>query len=913
MATIYIDNKPYEVADGQNLLHACLSLGFDIPHFCWHPALHSVGACRQCAVKIFRDETDLRGRIAMSCMTPAAHGTRLSIDDPGAREFRAGVIEWLMTNHPHDCPVCDEGGECHLQDMTVMTGHVYRRFRFRKRTHTNQELGPFVNHEMNRCIQCYRCVRFYRNYAGGRDFNVFASHNNVYFGRHEDGTLENEFSGNLVEVCPTGVFTDKTLKKHYTRKWDMQTAPSVCVHCGVGCNTIAGERYGILRRILNRYNGEVNGYFLCDRGRYGYEFINSDNRIRHSLRRRKDSTAPGLTEQLNRDNILQSISALLHSGRSGIIGIGSPRACLESNFALLKFVGAENFYSGLGENNNRLISAALHIMTKGPARPPSLKDVSESDAVFILGEDVPNTAPRLALALRRSVRHKPMAIAKKLHIPYWDDAAVREAIQDGKGPLFIATPAETRLDVLAVSSFRAAPCDLARLGFAVAHAIMDKFPAPADLTEDMKTRAEVIARDLLDAEHPLVVSGTSLGDETVIQAAANVAWALCESGKKASLYCVTPECNSLGIGLLGGRPLEEAADTLERKSAGALIIVENDLYRRAEPELIDRILRAAQCIIVLDHLPGATTASADVVLPAATFAEGSGTLISSEGRAQRYYRVFDPIGDIRESWRWIQDIMDALGHHNTPLWKNLDDVTAAMGEAIPALNALRDRFPGADFRIAGQKIPRQPHRYSGRTAITAHVNIHEPKPPDDPDSALAFSMEGYPGEPPPALIPRFWAPGWNSVQSVIKFRSEVGGHLRGGDPGERLLTADGTIKPSYFQDIPPPFNAHRRGVVRVVPLYHIFGSEELSVHSPGIAGLSPAPYLALNPVDALICPSDNGGAAGISLSGHELRLPVRIDPSLPPGVAGIPDGIPGLSGITFPAWGILYAGGGKDN
>ncbi len=255
-----------------------------------------MGACRQCAVKLFKDETDKKGRLAMSCMTPAAQGTRLSIDDPEARAFRAANIEWLMTNHPHDCPVCDEGGECHLQDMTVMTGHVYRRFRFLKRTHENQDLGPFVNHEMNRCIQCYRCVRFYRDYAGGRDLNVMASHNAVYFGRHEDGPLESEFSGNLVEVCPTGVFTDKTLKRHYVRKWDMQTAPSVCVHCGVGCNTIAGVRDGTLRRIRNRYNPAVNGYFLCDRGRFGYEFVNHERRIRHPLLARKDSCGEGHPE-----------------------------------------------------------------------------------------------------------------------------------------------------------------------------------------------------------------------------------------------------------------------------------------------------------------------------------------------------------------------------------------------------------------------------------------------------------------------------------------------------------------------------------------------------------------------------------------------------------------------------------------
>ena len=909
MATIYIDNKPYEVRDGQNLLHACLSLGFDIPYFCWHPAMHSVGACRQCAVKIFRDETDRHGRVVMSCMTPAAHGTLLSIDDPEAREFRASNIELLMTNHPHDCPVCDEGGECHLQDMTVMAGHVYRRFRFRKRTHLNQDMGPFVNHEMNRCIQCYRCVRFYRGYAGGRDFNVFSAHNSVYFGRHEDGVLQSEFSGNLIEICPTGVFTDKTLKKHYTRKWDLQTAPSVCVHCGVGCNTIAGERYGILRRIQNRYNDEVNGYFLCDRGRYGYEFINGRDRIRHPLYRRRGSAAGTKTEQITREKCLQVISAFINPGGSGIIGIGSPRASCEANFALLKFVGQENFYSGLGKRDNLLIEAILQILAKGPARVPSLKDVEECDAVFIIGEDISNTAPRLALALQRAARQKPMATARKLHIPYWDDVAVCVAIQDERSPIFVATPAATRLDMLATAVFRATPDDLARLGFAVAHALREDAPAVSGITEDMRARAELIAQALRDAECPLVISGTALGDESVIQAAANVASALCATGKKASLYYVTPECNSLGLGLFGGMPLEEALDTLEKKLADTLVIVENDLYRRADRGLVDRLLAAARNVIVIDHMYGAITARADIALPAATFAEGRGTLVSSEGRAQRYYRVFDAVGDVRESWRWLQDMMAAAGHPRTPSWRNLDDVTAAVGEEIPALKTLRERFPSAAFRMVGQKIPRQPHRYSGRTAMTAQCTVHEPKPPDDPDSPLAFSMEGFGGEPPPALTARFWAPGWNSVQSVNKFQKEVGGPLRGGDSGVRLFDALGGGQVSYFKTSFSPARKRRPGEVLVVPIYHIFGSEELSVHSPGIAGLCPAPYMALNPIDGRTDRSRDEQTMGISIAGREMRLPVRLDESLPPGVAGLPAGLPGLLGITVPAWGYVFSDG----
>jgi NADH-quinone oxidoreductase subunit G len=145
MAKLNIDNKIYEVTEGKNLLETCLSLKLDLPYFCWHPAMGSVGACRQCAVKIFKDEKDPVGKLMMSCMETVKDGLRISIGDNGAKSFREQVIEWLMTNHPHDCAVCDEGGSCHLQDMTVMTGHHNRSYHYTKRTHQNQELGPFLH------------------------------------------------------------------------------------------------------------------------------------------------------------------------------------------------------------------------------------------------------------------------------------------------------------------------------------------------------------------------------------------------------------------------------------------------------------------------------------------------------------------------------------------------------------------------------------------------------------------------------------------------------------------------------------------------------------------------------------------------------------------------------------------------
>ncbi len=895
MATIYVDDRAYEVDPGKNLLEECLSKGLDLPYFCWHPALGSVGACRQCAVKQYRDENDQRGRIVMACMTPAMDGARISIRDKDAAQFRAGIIELLMSNHPHDCPVCDEGGECHLQDMTVMTGHNYRGYRFGKRTFTNQQLGPFINHEMNRCITCYRCVRFYRDYADGKDLDAFASHNHVYFGRHEDGALENEFSGNLVEVCPTGVFTDKTLKEHYTRKWDLQTAPSICAHCSLGCNTIAGERYGRLRRILNRYHAEVNGYFLCDRGRFGYGFVNGDQRLRQPLVR-----ADGESRTASAPEALARAAALV-GRRSRIIGIGSPRASLEANFALRTLVGARNFFSGMASGEDHLVARMLRALRGGGVRAPSLREVESADAVFILGEDVTQTAPRLALAVRQSVKQAPRKQAMQLRIPRWDDAALREVMQQEKGPLYVAATGDTRLDEVAVASFRGAPDDLARLGFAVAGALDETAPELAGLPDGDRALAEAIAGALRAAERPLGVSGSGSGSEAVIDAAAQVARALGRERERPADLCFTAsECNSFGLGLLNAMNTSEAFQRVADGHVDAVLVLENDLYRRAPRAAVDAMLAAAQ-VVAVDHSVHDTTAGAAVALPAGSFAETEGTVVSNEGRAQRFYQVFVPEGEVKPGWRWLRELAQAAGRAELAALDSPDELIAALAQAVPVFAPLPGSLPTASFRMNGEKVPRQSPRASGRTAMQADISVHEPKPPPDPDSPLAFSMEGYPQQPPSPLITRFWAPGWNSVQSLNKFQSEVGGALAGGDPGTRLLDPDPDGDAAYTAEIPAPFQP-RDGQVLVVPLHHIFGSDELSAAAPAVAQRSPGPYAALNPGDARDLGVQEGETVEIELDGAVHRLPARLTAGMTAGVVGVPLGAGSVRGVDIPAW-----------
>lgn len=882
MPTIEVDGVRYEVREGANLLQACLSQGLDLPYFCWHPSLGSVGACRQCAVVQYKDEEDTQGKLTMACMTPAADGTRLSIDADEAVGFRASVIEWLMLNHPHDCPVCEEGGECHLQDMTVMTGHTVRRYRGRKRTFRNQYLGPLLNHEMNRCITCYRCVRFYRDYAGGRDFDAFGSRDRMYFGRAEDGVLESEFAGNLVEVCPTGVFTDKPFSRTYTRKWDLTSAPSICHGCGVGCNTLPGERYGALKRVHNRYHSEINGYFLCDRGRFGAGFVNADGRL-HSAGLRRDD---GSFDPVPPDEALRRAAAAMANGR--VLGIGSPRASMESNFALASLVGREQFCSGFADYQAGLMAAVVEAMAGPAIHVPTLQDVEAADAVLVLGEDVANTAPRLALALRQSVRNESFAAAADASIPVWQDAGVRNHGAAYRSPLYQAAVLGTRLDDIAEASVCCPPETAAELGERVADQLGQRSGADTALSDDLRDFAAAAAQALGDAKRPLIISGTGSGSAAVIRAAAAVARALAGGERDVSLCLNVPECNSLGAHLLGGgMTLAEALTSLEQGEADTVIVLENELSRRAEAGRLTAAVERAN-VIVVDCQEGWTPEHADVVLPAATFAESDGTWVNYEGRAQRFYRVFPGRGDCAPAWQWLTRLARTAGQEFAERlagFEHVADVTAALAREHAVFAEADDAAPEAGLP-AGLRVPRQPHRYSGRTAMHAHVSVHEPRPPADTESPLAFSMEGQQPRDPGVLLPFSWAPGWNSNQSVYKFQAEAGGALRGGPAGVRL----DVTRAAAGRRVEAPAAAADRPF-RALPLQDVFASDELSLHAAAIRQRAAQPYAVLAPADAQGLGITAGSGVRVVSGGVTVSLAARIDPTMVSGAVGLVEGM----------------------
>ena len=986
MAVIHIDGTTVEVDSADNLLQACLSLGIDVPYFCYHPALGSVGSCRQCAVKQYQNKEDMeagRGRLVMSCMVAPSNDMYISVTDDEAKAFRKSMVELLMTNHPHDCPTCEEGGHCHLQDMTYMSGHNTRRYRFTKRTHHNQELGPFIAHEMNRCIACYRCVRFYKDYAGGEDLGVYGSNNRVYFGRDKDGQFESEFSGNLTEVCPTGVFTDKTHSERYNRKWDMQYAPSICHGCSAGCNISPGERYGELRRIENRYNGEVNRYFLCDRGRFGYGYVNRADRPTQALERINNKHV-----KINIDYALDETIKRLKGKK--VIGIGSPRASLETNFALKNMVGFDKFSTGLNHQQQKLVNKCIEVLSTEGIYNPGMTDIETHDAVLILGEDITQTSSRVALSIRQAAKNEAIKMAAAAKTQAWLAEPVQRIAQGALSPIYVIDVIQTKLDDISKVSVVATPEDITKLGFKVADEIANladdltqiKDPKAAESVQDaemdaMQSLAQHIAYDLIQADKPLIVSGTSLSSTALIEAAAQITQALnqkrsaikanelehveahnakvraaeaqaqtaqptndtelaakpenLETGTdkeeqdnlernpatklelkeennnyhaQAGIYLAVTDVNSIGVCLLGGHSVEELLAT----DFDVVVVAENQLTDAIDAQKLTQLL-TDKTVIALDHQLLDWHKDVDIVLPAASFAEADGTLVSAEGRAQRFFQVYDnnyyhPLSSIKEGWRWLHAVHSNL--EGKPVdWTQLDDVINALIATHPKLAGIKGAAPDADYRITGLKIAREPRRYSGRTAMRAPISVHEPMQPKDLDTGLTFSMEGYSGEQTPSsMIPFASAAGWNSPQAWNKYQDKVGGSLKNGDPGVRLF--DRLERLALRQYIAPEANALNatnmlQGQAKLVPIYNIYASSMMASRSPIVAEQLPVATWRIGIDNAKEWSITAGDYLAIEIDNQQIILPVQLVPYLAEGCIGYPVGQVSIIHPSLPA------------
>ncbi|WP_343189551.1 NADH-quinone oxidoreductase subunit NuoG [Buchnera aphidicola] len=891
MYLIHINKKLYKVSKNDNLLKICLSNGIDIPYFCWHPILGSVGSCRQCAVKCLNNINDVHGNIVMSCMTPVVNDMIISTNDIEVEKFRKNIIELLMTNHPHDCPVCAEGGNCHLQDMTVITKHNDRRYRFKKKKYKNQYLGPFITHEMNRCITCYRCVRYYNDYVDGKDFGVYGVSNKIYFGRFNSGVLKSKYSGNLIEICPTGVFSDKTHLNNYSRKWDMQYSPSVCHFCSIGCNIIASEKYGELRYVENRYHNNINKFFLCDLGRFGYSYNNLLDRPKYVT-----SFLNNNIKKLNFSEGILLVSKLLKKS-SYIVGVGSPRSSIENNFSLYKLVGKKNFCIGMSDLDNECIKIILNTLRYSKINIPNLKNVEKYDAIFIIGEDISQTASRLALSVRQAIKKKKIKKNILKNINFWNTSGIKNYSQNNYNPLFITSIDKTDLDDISKINYFGSTEDQVYFVNLIIYYIKHSSLNKKEINKIDLYKIKFIAKNLLKAKRPLIISGMSNGDVDLIKVSLNLANVLKNKNKNTGLILLPIHVNSIGISLIGGITFDKIFSNFNNKKIDFLIIMENDLYHYIEKLKLDLFFSRIKNIIVLDHQNTNTFKKATISFPVNNFFESSGTIINYEGRAQKFFQVYDPsfynkdIG-ILESWRWLNYIYRLLFGIKKK-WKTLDDVIKNIISDIPIFKGIDKISPDSKYRFFGQKIARSPHRLSGRTVIRSHISEHEINVSQDQDSFFSFSMEGIQQSWRYSdYIPFNWFPGWNSSQSFNKYNKYKNKKLRNQYSGFLLFKKKKKKKYIYYSF--DNFKRYKKDILKVVLYYKLFGSEEISQKSLIIKQRIKNIFVKINFIDALKMNIKNDSFLYFDCLKESYCLKVSISSNLSQGNIGLPLGMFGL-------------------
>lgn len=729
MPKIIIDDRETEVPEGTKVIEAAEQLGIVVPRFCYHPALGSVGACRVCAVKFL--EGPFKG-VQMSCMIDARDGMVVSTSDPEAADFRKYVIEWLMLNHPHDCPVCDEGGHCLLQDMTVSGGHGIRRYLGNKRTYRDQYLGPLVQHEMNRCIHCYRCSRFYQEFAGYYDLGAMQSANRTYFGRFKDGSLESPFAGNLSDICPTGVYTDKP-SRFLGRRWDYQRSPSLCINCSLGCHTTVSARYRQVVRQEARYSEAVNGYFICDRGRYGFYYASHEERPRQAMVEGEEVPF-GEAARVAGEKLAQIGKS---AGPEAVACVGSGRSCLETQ-AMLKRVCQMKGWKGPSYFADE--SLAQKVKTASSRLEPeltvSLRELEGADFIVVVGADPINEAPMLALTMRQA-RRAGCKIAvidpRPISLPF--------GFQHLPATLDEVNLCLSLLIKEVIDREAAEKLGLSAREFYQAISALESVDPP------VQEQISTVAQDLRKSKRPIIVCGTEVVRQSTPVLAADHALLLQSINKKAGLFYLMPAANSFGAALLSGAQssFRKTLGDIEDGKIKGLILAESDLfYHFADRQRLGVALDKLDFLVVLDFVNFPAVHKADVFLPTPDIYEAGGIFINQEGRVQaavqtyrgglplslisggdhppRVYGSDIPGGELPTAWQALAEIADGESHPDaettrTHLRSWLADVNPLLGE-IPKLGD----FPDDGIRLSlGEVAPRfsldsLPEVSTGRTA-----------------------------------------------------------------------------------------------------------------------------------------------------------------------------------------------------
>ena len=612
------------------VMDAANKLGTYIPHFCYHKKLSIAANCRMCLVEVEKAPKPLP-----ACATPVSAGMIVRSNSAKAVQAQKGVMEFLLINHPLDCPICDQGGECQLQDLAVGYGKSSSRYEEEKRVVVPKDAGPLISmKEMARCIHCTRCVRFGQEVAGVMEFGMLGRGEHAEITAFVGKTVDSELSGNMIDLCPVGALTSKPFR-YSARTWELSRRKSVTPHDSLGTNLIVQVKGARVMRVLPLENEAINECWLSDRDRFSYEGLNSPDRLTTPMIK-QDGKWQETSWQTALEYVAHGLRNIRHEhGDDAIAALATPNSTLEELALLQKLVrgmGSENVDFRLRQSDFALDRKVT------PWLGMSVADVSALKRVLVVGSFLRKDHPLLAARLRQSVKS-----GTKISIVHATDDD-------------LLMPLANKMIV--------APADwLAALGQIIAAVAQAKSIAPAAGFEDVVPSAEAkqIAASLLSGEPAAVFLGNAATQHPhASQLHAAAQWLADMTGAK--LGYLTDAANTVGGYLANALP-GNASNALslltQPRKAYVLLHVEAELDT-FNPQVARAALNQAEMVVVLSAFKHSTD-FADVLLPIAPFSETSGTFVSAEGRAQSFNGSVKPLGDCRPAWKVLRVLGNLLG------------------------------------------------------------------------------------------------------------------------------------------------------------------------------------------------------------------------------------------------------------
>ncbi len=629
MVEIELDGQKVEVLEGSMVMHAAEKAGTYIPHFCYHKKLSIAANCRMCLVDIEKAPKPMP-----ACATPVTQGMIVRTKSDKAIKAQQSVMEFLLINHPLDCPICDQGGECQLQDLAVGYGGSASRYQEEKRVVLHKDVGPLISmEEMSRCIHCTRCVRFGQEVAGVMELGM------IHRGEHSEittmlaDTVDSELSGNMIDICPVGALTSKPFR-YSARTWELSRRKSVSPHDSTGANLIVQVKNNKVMRVVPFENDDVNECWIADRDRFSYEALNGDERLTQPMLKQGGEwkTVDWQTALEYVANGLKQIKA--DHGAAAIGALVSPHSTLEE----LHLAGA--LVRGLGSDNidHRLRHAEFEdVAPTARWLGTSIAALSTLQRVLVVGSNLRKDHPLMAQRVRQAARKGCAVNVVDADRPDWA-MPVANAL--------LCSPGQW-------------PQALADLAAAIAEEKGIAAPAPGNASGP----AKAMAQSLLSGNGTKAVL---LGNGAAHHARATSLLALAQwIGEQvgASVGYLTEAANTVGAQLVGAQPKSGGKNAAQMLSGGlkaAILLHAEPAFDSAAGLSANATLRQADMVVTLSPFKANLDIS-DVLLPISPFTETPGTLVNAEGRIQGFHAVVRPLGETRPGWKVLRVLGNMLG------------------------------------------------------------------------------------------------------------------------------------------------------------------------------------------------------------------------------------------------------------